>query len=127
MRTAPLLALFPVLAACSVTDTSEQADQSEEALASGRTIACAVAGNASYEPVCSVERVEQEDGSLMLVVRHPDGGFRRFDVLTDGRGLATSDGAEQAAIDLADGKLDVTVGSDRYLFPATVRNNDAGE
>jgi hypothetical protein len=119
-----------VLAVCAVAALSgcEPAQEGEgeaaaQAEGDGNAIECAVAGAAYFEPVCAVERVELEDGSLSLVVWHPDGGFRRFSVLTDGRGLAVADGAEQAMIELVDGRLDVSVGSDRYRFPATVRAN----
>ena len=83
-------------------------------------IACAVGGAAELAEVCSVERAEK-DGKLTLVIHHPDGAFRRFDVMTDGTGLRVSDGAEEAQSKLADGKLDVTVGADRYLFPVTAK------
>lgn len=83
-------------------------------------IACAVGGAAELSRVCAVERAEQE-GRLTLVVRHPDGAFRRFQVLTDGRGIAVADGADEAVTTLKQGALDVTVGADRYIFPATVK------
>lgn len=87
-------------------------------------IACAVGGAAQLADVCSVERSER-DGKLTLVVHHPDGAFRRFDVMTDGTGLAVADGAEKAQTKLADGKLDVTVGADRYVFPVTAKADAA--
>ncbi len=77
--------------------------------------------------MCAVERV-RENGGLVLVVRHPDGAFHRFQVLTDGRGVAVADGAEEASVVLADRALDVTIGDDRYVLPATVRRSgQAGE
>lgn len=85
-------------------------------------IACAVAGSADLKPVCSVERMEL-DGALTLIVRHPDGAFRRFEVITDGSGLAAADGAQAETTRLVEGKLEVTVGADRYLFPATEKAN----
>ncbi|HKT86683.1 MAG TPA: hypothetical protein VJQ77_11440 [Novosphingobium sp.] len=83
-------------------------------------IACAVGGAAQLSRGCAVERVEDQ-GTLLLVVRHPDGAFRRFQVLTDGRGLAVADGADEAVTRLGEGTLDVTVGADRYIFPATAK------
>ncbi len=109
---APLAAL---LASCG-----SPSSQPVERAGKGETIACAVGGSASLEPVCTVERSEV-DGRLVLVVHHPDGGFRRFDVMTDGTGLAARDGGQQALVRLADGKLDVTLGEDRYLFPARTK------
>ena len=58
---------------------------------------------------------------------HPDGGFRRFKVLTDGHGLEVADGAEDASTEVVDGRLDVQVGADRYRFPATVRGDGQGK
>lgn len=83
-------------------------------------IACAVGGAAELSRACAVERAEEE-GRLLLVVRHPDGAFRRFQVLTDGRGISAADGADEAVATIKDGALDVTVGADRYIFPATVK------
>ncbi len=60
----------------------------------------------------------------MLTVRHPDGGFRRFAVTSDGSGLVSADGAEPAAVSLRDGGIEVVVGTDRYRFPATVAEHD---
>ena len=72
------------------------------------------------KPVCSVERIES-GGKLILVVRHPDGAFRRFEVSEDGAGIAPSDGAQEAEISLEDGRRKVTLGTDRYLFPVPER------
>jgi hypothetical protein len=104
-----------LLAACSSSDSTPPVAEGEE------HVTCAVGGETEMKEACAVERSEA-DGKLTLVVRHPDGSFRRFDVLTDGRGLAVSDGADEAVTKLQDGKLAVTVGEDRYLFPATAKN-----
>jgi len=84
-------------------------------------IDCAVGGSAELKPACSVERIEKDDG-LTLVVHHPDGAFRSFRVTDDGKGLSGPPGAR---IRLVDQRLDVTVGADRYLFPATVKPDAA--
>ena len=128
-----LALLAPVLAglaACKIVERDEDASAAagdDTAQAAGNLIECAVGGAGLFERTCEVERIEQEDGSLLLVVRHPNGGFRRFDVLTDGRGLATADGAQEAQAELVDGRLDVSVGSDRYRFPATIRIDEFAE
>lgn len=103
------------LAACS----SEPDAASPVAAEGEERIPCAINGG-DLNPVCSVERVEK-GSKLSLVVRHPDGGFRRFDVLTDGRGLAVADGAEEAQIRVLDSGIDVMVGADHYVFPAKVK------
>ena len=108
-------ALLLVLAACGDTQGAPAPDQ--DAL-----IECAIDSTA-FARECAVER-HVTDGVLTLVVRHPDGGFRRFDVLTDGRGVATADGADLALVRLADGGIEVSVGEDRYRLPATVSGDD---
>ena len=116
MRTSSALLLL--LAGCS---------QQAPAVAEGEEhIACALGGKAEFAPDCAVERVTG-DGTSTLVVRHPDGGFRRFDVLKDGRGVAVADGADEAQVVLAGDTLQVTVGTDRYRFPATARGNAAAK
>lgn len=128
----PTSRLLPLLliAGCSSGEAAgEAASQGQETraqLATGRleTIECALGGATHYTKNCIVERV-RSDAGLSLTVRHPDGGFRRFDVLDDGRGLAVSDGAKQARIELADGEIELSVDSDHYRFPASFRSHDA--
>ncbi len=85
-------------------------------------IACALAGASQFVPDCVIERARQ-DGALILIVRHPDGAFRRFEVLADGKGMALADGAEVAQLKLTGVELEVTVGPDRYRFPATAKRD----
>ena len=85
-------------------------------------IACALAGAKNFTPVCAVDRAK-EDGVLTLIVRHPDGGFRRFMVLDDGRGLAVADGATQAVTRFEGGMAELAVEQDRYRFPVTVKGD----
>ena len=63
-----------------------------------------------------MERVAR-DGQSEIIVRHPDGAFRRFALGVPGRGIVTADGAEQAEITRHDGFVEARVGSDRYRFP----------
>ena len=75
---------------------------------------CALAGSGEWVRDCLVERVGE-----MLTLRHPDGGFRRFRVLADGRGLEAADGAEAAKLSIVDDKrIEVVAGDDRYRLPA---------
>lgn len=77
---------------------------------------CAIGTDATWARSCSVE----QDGGV-LTIRHPDGGFRRFQILDDQRGLASADGAESAKISIiADGQIEVSAGDDRYRLPATI-------
>ena len=86
-----------------------------DAAANARTIDCVLAGVPSQ---CKVETVVERERKL-LVVRHPDGGFRRFEAVSDGRGVAPADGAQGAGGNWTDdGRFAVSVGQDRYMFPA---------
>ncbi|MDX3908507.1 MAG: hypothetical protein QHC67_01630 [Sphingobium sp.] len=80
------------------------------------TVACQLAGAAEPQPVC-----RSEIAGDLLTIRHPDGGFRRFRIMTDGHGLVAADGAEPARVTITDrNRIAVEVGGDRYDLPATV-------
>ena len=89
----------------------------------GETISCAIGGAATFAETCTVER-EPVDGRLGLVIHHEDGGFRRLTVMTDGSGVIAADGADPARITVYDGQIEVAVGADRYLLPATISGSD---
>lgn len=77
---------------------------------------CRIDGAEEWARDCLVER----EGD-MLTIRHADGGFRRFRVLADGRGLEAADGAEPAVVKIVgDRQIEVTAGADRYRLPAQV-------
>ena len=81
-------------------------------------IECALAGAAAFERVCTLERAS----TGRLILRGPDGGFRRLRRTTDGRGVAAADGAEPATVTIVGRDLiEVAIGSDRYRLPAQVR------
>lgn len=63
-----------------------------------------------------MERVEV-DGQRILIVRHPDGGFRRFELGVPERGITTADGMEPAEVTPGDGMVELRVGADRYRLP----------
>jgi hypothetical protein len=111
-----------LLAACQVREEPER----QAGSADDDTIECALDGAAAFERACQVERAEV-DGARVLTVRHPDGGFRRFDVLTDGRGLAVADGADEATLAVEGDVLAVTVDNDRYRFPMTLKSDDPAQ
>ena len=116
MRQAAALGVL-LLAACS-SDAADVPPPDPDSL-----IDCALAGATTFARDCAVER-SQADSGLVLVVHHPDGGFRRFEVLTDGRGLASADGADKAQIAVHGDGIEVAVGADRYRFPATIAGDE---
>lgn len=93
---------------------------SQEAALNGK-IECALAGSTSFQRVCSTDRISGTDGQI-LVIRHPDGGFRRFNILTDGRGLSPSQGFDETKISImANGMIELKSGDDLYRLPAQVK------
>jgi len=78
----------------------------------GNLIECALAGAADFARDCAIER-QREGGGLFLTDRRPDGGFQRFEVLPDGRGLASADGTEPVQVSLRENGIHVAVGADR--------------
>lgn len=88
-------------------------------------IDCATAGATAFSGDCRVEKAGSGEQAL-LVVHHKDGTFRRLRKVDDGRGVVSADGVEEARVAwLPDGRLEVSVGPDRYRFPARVRPDDA--
>lgn len=122
-----IAACSPEAAEKSPAAEEEAKEQPTRSASGNELIECAIGGAQWFLRECEVEKGSAEDGSRILIVRHPDGGFRRFTVLTDGRGLEPADGAEQAQADLVDGRLDIRVADDRYRFPATVKAHASGE
>ena len=62
------------------------------------------------------------ENGKMLVIRNPNGGFRRFNILTDGRGLSPADGFDETTINLiGGGMIEVSSGDDKYRLPADIK------
>ena len=115
-RRATLLSLMVALAGCS-----SEPDEVPAVAEGGERISCAISGAQDFAEVCAVDRV-QSDGGLTLIVRHPDGAFRRFAVVKDGRGIIAADGAEPVKTELQGDKLAVSISDNRYVFPATAKS-----
>jgi hypothetical protein len=110
-----LLLAFLALAGCG-SGGSAVADPHD-----GR-IECRIGETQEFERFCSVETATSDAGPT-LIVRKPDGGFRRLRVTGDGRGVAAADGAEQAQVTIiADDRIEVSIGGDTFRLPATVRS-----
>jgi hypothetical protein len=118
------LCAFALLAACNKTDDKslELAEKAaDEAAINDGKIECALAGKKDFGRVCETERIAGPNGQI-LVIRHPDGGFRRFKVLTDGRGLAAAEGADPTSIKILNsGEIELTSGDDLYRLPAQLK------
>jgi hypothetical protein len=124
-----VISLCLILAACGDTTNEDlraaEDSAAKEAAAEGK-IECALAGATSFERKCTTERVTGPEGQL-LVVRNPDGGFRRFKILTDGRGLAPADGVDpdfKLSI-MGDGMIEVRSMDDIYRLPAAIKGETA--
>ncbi|MEP7349038.1 MAG: hypothetical protein ABI668_03700 [Sphingorhabdus sp.] len=116
------------LASCGRSDDEAskevEAATDQEAAFDGK-IECALAGSVAFARTCTTERIAGADGQL-LVIRHVDGGFRRFRILTDGRGLAPADGFDETRIDVLDGgMIEVSSGDDKYRLPAQIKGVEA--
>jgi hypothetical protein len=143
-RTFSTIALVLALAACGGEPNSKSADAgatqssglakpgatslaeaeasaAKAALDDGR-VACAVAGATEFSRSCQIETTETGTG-LILTIRHPDGGFRRLQVVKDGRGVVAADGAEFAEVTpLNPREIEVLIAGNRYRIPATVKS-----
>jgi hypothetical protein len=125
MRAGPLLAVL-MLAACSEAGGNGAAEAPVNAATTAAApddnrVECRLAGDGQFERFCTIERNEGPDGATLLL-RKPDGGFRRLRVATDGRGVVAADGAEPARVTiLRDDRIEVAIGGDAFRLPATVR------
>jgi hypothetical protein len=119
-----ILTLPILVASCSKQDDRKMVKSEEKAAMQAEDdgkIECALAGADKFMRVCETERIAGPDGQI-LVIRHPDGGFRRFKVLTDGRGLVPSEGADLTKITVLDsGTIELLSGDDLYHLPAQVK------
>lgn len=125
---AACIAALSIVAACNSdaggggVGADGGADQSGRKTEAAGKIECALAGGANFARVCMAERISGRDGPI-LVIRHPDGGFRRFTILTDGRGLSPAQGADPTRISiLNDGRIELISADDRYRLPAKIKD-----
>ncbi len=104
------------LSACS-SDEEDIAAAQEEALV-GNKIECALDAVEQFTLSCATERVVEEDQTI-LMIRHSDGGFKRFRILTDGRGLEAAEGFDPIIIEIIDDdNIMLISGADRYKLKA---------
>ncbi len=123
MKRGLVLLLALVGAACGDAPAPESSAEGAAARPAppDNRIDCRIGPDAQFERSCTFERAEGADG-VTLIVRKPDGGFRRLRVVTDGRGVVAADGAEPARVTVMDDRrIEVAIGEDRFRLPATVR------
>jgi hypothetical protein len=113
----PLLFLAALaLAACNQAGPTGQASAEAD-----NRIDCRIGNARQFERFCTIDYGESDAGRT-LIVRKPDGGFRRLLVTADGRGVVAADGAETAQVTIiADDRIEVAIGGDTFRLPATVR------
>ncbi|WP_313808954.1 hypothetical protein [Sphingobium sp.] len=106
--------LAPCLALCLALTACGRPSGSGDMTAMSQAVPCAIGAGSAWSRDCAVERDRD-----ILTVRHADGGFRRFRIVRDGRGVVPADGAEQAGIlVMGKGEIELSVGQDRYRLPA---------
>jgi hypothetical protein len=130
-----LVSLLPLFLLVACGDAEEPAEQSANATGAGtkdapvaailaegaERIECAMAGVETFASACTVERRQSQEG-LTLILRAPNGSFRRLLVTKDGRGVVAADGAVPAIVTpVGPNRIDVEIAGDRYRLPATVR------
>jgi hypothetical protein len=117
-----------MLAGCgenNAEDLENAENKADEQAALDGKVECALAGSSNFQRTCTTEQIAGAEGTI-LVIRHRDGGFRRFDILTDGRGLAPADGFDETRISLlSDGMIEVSSGDDKYRLPAQIKGKEA--
>ena len=117
MRQRLVTAGILVLAGCGDAGPPNQA----AAEADDGRIECRIGSATQFERFCTLEYRDEAAGRT-LVVRKPDGGFRRLRLTGDGRGVEAADGAEPAQVTIiADDRIEVAIGGDTFRLPATVR------
>lgn len=119
-RAAFLFAALAALAGCSEEGAAGGAAAARSQDAAGQAddgIACALDGAKDFTRSCTRQIARSEEGEIWLI-RHPDGGFRRFVIIDAGTRIATADGAEEVEAERKGANLEVRVGGQRYLFPA---------
>ena len=110
MRTSSAGAIL-LLAACAPEESDARVEKDD-------LVECALNGSGTFVRDCVIE-VMQADGPPTVVIRHPDGGFRRFDWVSTRGGpeLHSADGVERAQVEQRDNMLHIAVGADRYRVP----------
>lgn len=117
MRRGAALVLLAVLAACSRGEQASGTAAKDTAAQADDRVRCALDAAKDFAPDCTREVTKGPDGEVWIV-RHPDGGFRRFVLIDNGARIATADGADEVQAERVGADLEVRVAGERYRFPA---------
>lgn len=117
MRQRATLLLAAALAACSRGEEAAGSAANQTAAQPEDRLRCALGGAKDFASDCTREVTRGPDGETWIV-RHPDGGFRRFVLIEGGARIATADGADEVQAERVGPDLEVRVANNRYLFPA---------
>lgn len=116
MRGLVFIGLALALGGCSKHSSNQAAPK---VAAGDEHIECALGPDLGFVRNCAIDR--SRDGAVYkMIVRHPDGGFRRFEVGVDNT-IVASDGADPVQVVLHGTIAEVTAGKDRYRIPLEAR------
>lgn len=122
-KLAIILLSLPLLAGCG--DDEAEIKAAQDAALVGNKIECALNGADIFSENCATERVASENGTI-LMIRHSDGGFKRFRILTDGRGLEVAEGYDDSRIEIIDeNHILLSSGNDKYKLKAQFKGGAA--
>ena len=102
-------ALIGLLALGACTQPKAVAMQ-EDGKGGENGIACRLGDQTAFENVCAIDRIDK-----ILIVRQPDGGFRRLAITDDGKGVKIA----------GDKQIEVAIGGNSYRLPATLKGTSA--
>jgi hypothetical protein len=89
-------------------------------IAGREKIDCLLPGQREFRQLCTIETASRREG-ISLIVRAPDGEFRRLLMQKDGRGIIAADGAEGLKVKPAGpGSIEVTTGDIVWRLPRKV-------
>ncbi len=116
MRRRPLILAFALVSLVACTPSTEVDLEGRQA------IECMIPGQSGFEPVCTIEKSQSPDGTV-LTVRAPDGEFRRLLIVKDGRGVIAADGVEAVKVTPSGtDEIDVLAGEIVWRLPARVKD-----
>jgi hypothetical protein len=110
-----LLIGLALLGGCSKSETKAPPKVAE----GPEHVDCALGPGTTFANDCAIER-SRDGETYKMILRHPDGGFRRLEVGADNT-IVAADGADAAQIVLNGTVAEVTVGEDRYRIPLEAR------